>query len=231
MLNILCLKYGDKYSPDYVNKLYNMVQRHLTVPHRFICFTEDSTGINPAIEIFPLPAINDIKGWWWKTYLFKADHFPAGQTNLFFDLDIVLVNNIDNLLDFMPGHFVGLQDPNKIFQRPIKLNSSVMRWQSGHYGDLWTAIESDRKSIRGLHGDQDWIWQKYHSQIKFFPAKWIKSYKWEVRTHNELIRAGTQQRFATIRNPELDPETSILVFHGTPNPADVQDQIIVDNWK
>lgn len=231
MLNVLCLKYGDKYSPDYVNKLYNMVQRHLTVPHRFVCFTEDNTGLDPSIEIFSLPTDIDLKGWWWKTYLFKADHFTAGDTNLFFDLDIVIVNNIDKLMDFMPGHFVGLQDPNKIFQRPIKLNSSVMRWQSGSYSDIWTAVESDRRLIRGLHGDQDWIWQLYNSQIKFFPNPWIKSYKWEVRSHTELTRLGTQQQFATVRNPEVDPETSILVFHGTPNPSDVQDPIVVDNWR
>ena len=74
MLNVLCLKYGTKYSADYVNKLYNMTQRHLTVPHRFVCFTEDSTGLNPDIEIQSLPYDSSIKGWWWKTYLFKADH-------------------------------------------------------------------------------------------------------------------------------------------------------------
>ena len=30
---IVCLKHGTKYSSEYVNKLYNMVKRHCTIPH------------------------------------------------------------------------------------------------------------------------------------------------------------------------------------------------------
>ena len=42
---VVCLKYGDKYSADYVNKLYNGVKRNLTVPFEFVCYTEDPKGI------------------------------------------------------------------------------------------------------------------------------------------------------------------------------------------
>jgi hypothetical protein len=28
-VNVLCIKWGRKYGPDYVNRLHNMVQRHL----------------------------------------------------------------------------------------------------------------------------------------------------------------------------------------------------------
>ncbi len=231
MLNVLCLKYGTKYSADYVNKLYNMTQRHLTVPHRFVCFTEDSAGLNPNIEIKSLPHNSSIKGWWWKTYLFKSDHFAQGDINLFFDLDIVIVNNIDKLVSHSTDPFVGFEDPGKIYSRTSKLNSSVMRWNSGQYSNIWDNYISDPRQALGLHGDQDWIWKLNSQHIKFFPDSWIKSYKWQVRKHNELCRVGSVQKFKDIRSPELDPETSILVFHGTPNPEHVQDPIVVDNWQ
>ena len=48
---VCCLKYGTKYSADYVNKLFNMVSRNLTVEHQFVCFTEDATGIDERIRI------------------------------------------------------------------------------------------------------------------------------------------------------------------------------------
>jgi hypothetical protein len=34
-VNIVCLKHGTKYNSDYVNRLYNMVQRNLTIPFKF----------------------------------------------------------------------------------------------------------------------------------------------------------------------------------------------------
>ena len=55
--NILCLKHGQKYNADYVNKLYNMVSRNITVPFTMHCITEDRDGINPNINIIPLPKI------------------------------------------------------------------------------------------------------------------------------------------------------------------------------
>ena len=43
MKNVVCIKWGEKYSAEYVNRLYGMVQRQLSLPHRFVCLTEDST--------------------------------------------------------------------------------------------------------------------------------------------------------------------------------------------
>ncbi|MFU8899379.1 MAG: glycosyl transferase, partial [Roseinatronobacter sp.] len=56
-VNILCVKWGTKYGPEYVNKLHSMVQRNMLRPYRFVCLTDDETGIDPAIETFALPPI------------------------------------------------------------------------------------------------------------------------------------------------------------------------------
>ena len=53
--HILCMKWGDKYGPEYVNRLYNIVKQHLTLPFTFICLTDDPTGINPAVQCHPIP--------------------------------------------------------------------------------------------------------------------------------------------------------------------------------
>ena len=42
MLNFACVFYGDKYTFKYVENLYNMVERNLTSPYRFICFTDNT---------------------------------------------------------------------------------------------------------------------------------------------------------------------------------------------
>jgi hypothetical protein len=46
MIEVVCVKYGTKYGADYVNKLYEGIEKNLTLPHRFSCFTEDSTGLD-----------------------------------------------------------------------------------------------------------------------------------------------------------------------------------------
>ena len=47
-MNFACVCYGIKYNIEYVQKLYNMVQRHTTIPHKFYCFTDN---VNPQQQL------------------------------------------------------------------------------------------------------------------------------------------------------------------------------------
>lgn len=209
-----------------------MIQRHLSVPHRFVCFTDNPVDLNPSIEIKMLPEGTKLAGWWWKPYIFKAGHFPDGDTNLFFDLDMVIVNNIDKFVTVEPGKFVGLEDVGRVFNRTLqKLGSAVLRWPANQYTNVWDLIESNPSAIARFHGDQDWIWHLHKDNMIFFPSDWIRSYKWEIRTRDELVRVSNKWVFKDIRNPQLEPGTSVIAFHGTPNPEDVHDPVIVDNWR
>ena len=44
-VNIICMKWGEKYDSSYVNILYNMVERNLNRPFRFVCFTDNKSGL------------------------------------------------------------------------------------------------------------------------------------------------------------------------------------------
>lgn len=209
-----------------------MVQRHLTVPYKFVCFTDSPANLNPAIEVRILPGHAKLAGWWWKPYIFKAGHFPDGDTNLFFDLDMVIVKNIDKFVSFAPDKFVGLEDVGRVFNKTYKkLGSAVLKWPANAYSNIWDTLEQNTEAAMKYHGDQDWIWNLHSTNIVFFPESWIRSYKWEIRKREELIRAGSKWIFNIVRNPDLEPETSVIAFHGTPNPEDVHDPIIVDNWQ
>ena len=48
---VLCMKWGDKYGPEYVNRLYAMVARHLRGPFRFVCLTDSGKGVRPEVEL------------------------------------------------------------------------------------------------------------------------------------------------------------------------------------
>jgi len=54
---IVCVKWGTLYGPEYVNRLYTMVKRNITGPFRLVCLTDDREGIRPEVECFDLPEL------------------------------------------------------------------------------------------------------------------------------------------------------------------------------
>ena len=92
------MKWGDKFGPEYVNRLYGMVARNLTLDFRFICFTEVQKGIRPEVEIQPLPELDIPEGLpergWMKLTLYAENFGNLSGPTLFLDLDVVIVGSI-----------------------------------------------------------------------------------------------------------------------------------------
>lgn len=228
---LVCLKHGNKYSHTYVNKLYNMAKRHSTIPFGFACITEDANGLDPNIKIIPCPKHSQLSGWWYKPWVFSKE-LPLEGTILFFDLDIVVIKNIDELWNYHNNQFCIIRDFNRsTIHSWNKFNSSIFKFQKGQFSFVWENLIRDIGITKKLHGDQDWIFNQIKSDFKFWPDEWIQSYKWEVRNRQDVIRDGLKRKFKDIANPTVKPETKILVFHGDPKPSEVQDPIIVDNWR
>jgi hypothetical protein len=51
----------------------------------------------------------------------------------------------------------------------------------------------------------------------FWPDEWVQSYKWEMRGRSELTVVNGKRNFKKPGVPNILPDTSIAVFHGTPN--------------
>ena len=100
-MNFVCVYWGDKYKTDYVQNLYNMVQRHLTIPHKFICFT-DHVKLHKIVKgdiEFRQFKHHDYQTWWNKLQLFSEDAELEGP-NLYMDLDVVILENINEMATF-----------------------------------------------------------------------------------------------------------------------------------
>lgn len=213
MYNIICVKQGTKYSSEYVNKLYSMVQRNTTLPFKFYCFTDDSTDVNTDINIIPLPEEKLTRGWWYKLYMFKSEHFEPGTINFYLDLDVVITDNIDCLLEYELGSLTGPRDYMRSRDESTKhLNSSILRWTQGDYSDLWDKFISNKSWNQNLRGDQDYLWLHYEDEISFLPDEWTSSYKWEYVLNKH-------------------PHSKIVVFHGDPKPHQIDNGFVKENWK
>ena len=53
--NIICIKWGTLFGPEYVNRLYSGVRRNIQAEVRFFCMTEHAEGLHSDIEVLPLP--------------------------------------------------------------------------------------------------------------------------------------------------------------------------------
>ncbi len=56
--HVICMKWGQKYGPEYVNRLYAMVRRHLSGDFNLVCLTDDSTGIRSEVQCLPIPPLD-----------------------------------------------------------------------------------------------------------------------------------------------------------------------------
>ena len=112
MNHVVCVKWGVKYPSQYANVLNSMVKRHTTVPFEFHCITDDKSGLDPHIKTIMFPNEPWIKTWWSKLWMFSPD-MPLKGNILFFDLDVIIHNNIDPLFTHNPGKFMIIRDFNR----------------------------------------------------------------------------------------------------------------------
>lgn len=208
------MKWGSKYGPEYVNRLAAMVARHLARSHRFICMTDDATGLTPGIDARPLPDFDDPGGperGWRKISTFRRPFFDLEGPTLFIDLDVVIVGDLSPFFDH-PGKFCIIKD----WKRPWRPtgNSSVYRFEAGAHPELLERFMTEHAKIRSeVRNEQEYISRELHAAgvLSYWPKEWCVSFKY-----------GCMAPFPLnwIQPPRIPQGARIVVFHGHPNPPD-----------
>ena len=179
--NVICMKWGTKYGPEYVNRLYAMVRRHLTGDFRLVCLTDDRQGIRPEVECFPIPPLDLPPGiperGWTKLVSFAADLHGLRGTALFLDVDVVIVGGLDVFFE-EPGEFLIIHD----YKRPWRVtgNSSVYRFEIGAHPDVLAYFRTHVEEIRTrFRNEQAYLSDFLHRQGKlaYWPKDWCPSFK------------------------------------------------------
>jgi len=150
-MNIVCVKWGDKYSAEYVNKLYSMVLKNCCgEPFNFYCYTENSTDIRKEVNIIKIKT--DLTHWWLKLDLLKL--FDRG-TNILFDLDLVILNPLERLFSVKTRTVSVLYSqwkegyilPRATERFPTLYNSSVMKWQDTQGYEIYNYFQKNKEMI------------------------------------------------------------------------------------
>jgi len=172
MLNVVCLlRQGGKvgYDASWVAKLQQSVQRNLTIPHRFVCFSDCDV---PCARI---ELLDGDHGFWSKMQLFRPGVLT--EPTLYIDLDTVICNNIDQVIE-------SVQDQNFVMwiEADKNIHSSALMYWKGDHSYLWDVFVSKPLthwealySVPPLYGDQAIISENtVHTVLTdHCPAEWF----------------------------------------------------------
>lgn len=217
------MKWGTRYGPEYVNRLFHMVQRHMSgelgKDYRFICITDDVTGLADGIETKPLPPINDqlppnMKSKpWLKLMVTDATLFDIEGDILFFDVDLIITGPIDDFFTYEPEcSFVVIYN----WTEPGKNtgNTSVFRLKVGSHPYLFKNFLADPAGMREKYKISQRYMSRNITEMKFWPDSWCQSFK-------ENILPPWPQRIW--KTPQLPEDARVVVFHGKPDPDEARD--------
>jgi len=215
MITVACVYWGTKFSKDYVYNLKAMIERNTTVPHRFVCLTDRAL---PGIEcVFLKPGYDS---WWNKIQLFDGSN-DLGERVVYFDLDTLIVNNIDWLLTHK-SWFMGIEDVGAVNKHQPhlknKLQSGVLSFERGPNAHVWSEfVLSYDRIVDSYRGDGEYLdsaINPYHRALlqHKYPNQ-LKSYKYQVYP-----------------GPP-DDKTSIICFHGRPSIEQAMEKSVVTSMR
>lgn len=214
---IICVKWGTAYGPEYVNRLYAMARRHTTGPMRLICLTDNREGLRPEVEAYDLPELGvpqpqRTMGKWKKVVLWGRDLHGLSGTALFVDLDSVIVDSLDPYFSF------GSQDDvilARNWAKPLRRlgQTSVFRFPIGKYPHILDNFRASSQEIADRHGfEQHYITASVPGGIKLWPEGWTRHFRLHCMPPFPL------RYFIPARLPR---GARIVTFPGGPNPSDI----------
>lgn len=198
---------GGVYDYKYVNNLVEGIKENLTIDHKIVCLTDDSSNFSDAVDEV-IKFKHDYPKWWGKIELFRPEIFE-GQQVFYFDLDTFIVGNLDEIM-FYDGEFCALRD----FYHLHTMGSGLMSWHGDRVLRIYDEFKANPKMAMDRFagvGDQGWI-NMYRPSMDyfqdFFPNE-VVSYKAHCVGNNNKVT--------------VPKKAKIICFHGRPRPHEITD--------
>jgi len=191
-MNIFTLKVGQKYSADYVNKLYTALLRQSTAPFDFYCYTEDPSDLIDGIKIIPLEDPGKLKLQWHKLEFHRSGfaNVANGEMCLILDIDWIIINEVDEILlhKLKPGQFGCFERWWSNRREWCKLNGGFQMYRMGdtHHmyetfmkkPEYWQEYFINKGEADGpVNGEQNFIDMHAGDNRHWFPMEWFA--KWD----------------------------------------------------
>jgi len=169
MKHVVCMRWGDVYSDEYVTNLKEQLDQHLTVDYQFHEFTDEDIPDNGWDEVsrffqdirdprhYSFDDMRDSGGLshFKKIQLFGTNFGLEGDI-VYMDLDVKIQNNIDWLFDLdsskpwaIKNHWFAGERFRKNFaiHRSPMINTSVVKWRDDQMKPVYEFVESNLDKV------------------------------------------------------------------------------------
>ncbi|MEM8572445.1 MAG: glycosyl transferase [Pseudomonadota bacterium] len=214
---LICINWGRKYGPRYINRLYGGISRNITPPFTLTCFCDTPEGIRSEVRTEPLPPLDvampkGTKGIWPKARLWNAELADLSGPVLFMDLDLVVVGNLDGFFTEGSAEDVILaRNENTPFEKLGQ--TSIFRFPVGKLLPLLERFRSDPQGIADTYEfEQRFVTRNAPGGIKFWPSGWVRHF-----------RRDCTQPFPLnyFRSPACPKDAKVVIFPGGTLPPHV----------
>lgn len=152
-MNIYCFKWGTKYDHVYVNRLFVSLTKHLHIPFKLHCITDNHKNIKKEVEIIDYSIFEN-------TTVFTSEKLKlmydfTSEDNLLLDLDILIHNDMTDLCTrniskptFIWTHWTPSYRLNYLdSKQECFINSSFVRWKKDTAKFLYEHFDKNKKRI------------------------------------------------------------------------------------
>ncbi|MFT4150006.1 MAG: glycosyl transferase [Paracoccaceae bacterium] len=181
---VICINWGTKFGPRYINRLYAMVARNITPPFTFTCFTDSRDGIRPEVNCQDLPPMGAempkrTKGKWPKSRLWGEKLGDLAGPVLFLDLDLVIVGSLDDFFTWGdPDEVILARNAAKPFERVGQ--TSVYRMPVGKLKPLQDRFRADPQGVADEYRyEQRFVTRNAPGGVKLFPKRWVVHFRYQ----------------------------------------------------
>lgn len=164
-----------QYSPKHVNVLQRMLARTLSIPHRFICVSDELEGFSDNVEVIETPINARIVGQfaspegprfpacYRRLWNFSPDAAPVlGERILAIDIDLIVLQDLAPILA-RDEDFVGVRplmkwgNPHRVAGGMYLLRTASRPdvWHRFHHAPLASITAARAAGFRG--SDQAWL--------------------------------------------------------------------------
>jgi hypothetical protein len=224
MQTVICLRWGQRYGLEYVNCLYSMVRRHTRRPLRFVCFTDDPSGYDPAIELKPMPPFTLPEYMRFhpfrRMFIWQETLDDLTGNVLHLDLDMLVTGSIDDFFDFRPEMTFCVAENWTQRGRGIG-NMSVFRFRAGSHPYIWERFVADPAAAWKTYRNSQTYVCRNITEMAYWPDGWCVSFK------HSLLPPWPLNFFMAAKLP---PEARVVAFTGKPDPHEARDGYWPAKW-
>lgn len=205
--------YRSHFTSGHVNILRRMVGRHYAQPHRFICVTDNPSGLDSGVEIAPLwndhaalpsPHGGRNPSCYRRLKLYARDAAATfGPRLAILDLDTVITGDLSPIFDCAEDYRIyGQTNPNNPF------NGSLTVMNAGARPQVWEKFDPRTSpalaKAKGFFGsDQAWLCAVLGpNEARFGKQDGVYSYRCDLKPNSG----------------RLPPDARLVSFHGGVDP-------------